>query len=252
MKLGICYMVFDGEELLEFAIKSIRNEVDYVSVTYQSISYHGNLPNPLLLQTLYRLKSLSLIDELVHYETDLSLTPKENELKLRNLGLETSRRAGCTHHISSDVDELYQPEQLRYAKENMDGDFCMAPCEIYYKEPTYLVVPPSDLLITFIHPINNIYQCNLAFPFKVEITRRLQNYIKYKVFNKNEITIHHMSYVRKDMKAKFANSCNKDSYNVNRFINQLETHQLGDKVYLLPDYLTRRTKLVPNTFGIHF
>lgn len=40
MKLGVCYMVFDGEELLKSAITSLRKEVDFVSVTWQKISYH--------------------------------------------------------------------------------------------------------------------------------------------------------------------------------------------------------------------
>ena len=39
MKIGACYMVFDGEELLEFSIKSIRNSIDFISVTYQDFSY---------------------------------------------------------------------------------------------------------------------------------------------------------------------------------------------------------------------
>lgn len=39
-------MVFDGEELLEFAIKSIRNEIDHISVTYQTTSYFGNPADP--------------------------------------------------------------------------------------------------------------------------------------------------------------------------------------------------------------
>ena len=34
MKLGVSYNLFDGEELLESSIKSIRDNVDYVSVVY--------------------------------------------------------------------------------------------------------------------------------------------------------------------------------------------------------------------------
>lgn len=45
-------MVFDGEELLEFAVKSIRNVIDYISVTYQDVSYFGNKADPNLLSYL--------------------------------------------------------------------------------------------------------------------------------------------------------------------------------------------------------
>ena len=38
MKIGVSYNLFDGEELLESSIKSIRKNVDYISVVYQTIS----------------------------------------------------------------------------------------------------------------------------------------------------------------------------------------------------------------------
>ena len=33
MKLGVSYNIFDGEELLENSIKSIRKNVDYIVMT---------------------------------------------------------------------------------------------------------------------------------------------------------------------------------------------------------------------------
>ena len=36
MTLGACYNLFDGEELLESSIKSVRAEVAYVCVVYQT------------------------------------------------------------------------------------------------------------------------------------------------------------------------------------------------------------------------
>jgi hypothetical protein len=111
-------MVFDGEELLEFAIKAIKKNVDWVSATYQSTSYFGNPADPNLAITMHRLKEEGLVDELIHFEPDLSLEPKENELKLRNIGLEASKKAGCTHHISADVDEFLQTRAIRIRKKN--------------------------------------------------------------------------------------------------------------------------------------
>ena len=57
MRLGICYMVFDGFEFLPFATKSIRNVVDHISVTYQATSYYGNPAEELLEPTLKKLQS---------------------------------------------------------------------------------------------------------------------------------------------------------------------------------------------------
>lgn len=256
-------MVFDGEELLEFAIKSIRNNIDHISVTYQTTSYFGNPAGDELLPLLERLKSQGLIDELIFYEPDLSIHHKENELRLRNIGLEASRRAGCTHHISADVDEFYKPDQLEYTKKCMDEgdyDFSVVPFLYYYKDPRFLVWPVQNLVCSFIHPVSNEYNKDInypEFPFHMETTRRLKNYKKYKVFSRDEIEIHHMSYVRKDIRKKFKNSDNGRFYDgryykFDKFMEIFDKYKVGDRVCLLPDYINRKTILVDNIFNIEF
>lgn len=246
-------MVFDGEELLEFAIRSIRSEVDHISVTYQSVSYFGNPASKDLLPLLQRLQREGLVDELLYYETDLSIHHKKNELRLRNLGLEASRRAGCTHHISADVDEFYKPDELAYAKKVMeegDYDFSIASYVTYYKDPTYLIVGEGKTMVTFIHPINNEYRVFKEFPFKIEDTRKLSRCEKYKVFTRDEITVHHMSFVRKDIRKKLENSDNGRFYKINQFVDSFNRYKLGDRLCITPDFINRRTKEVPNTFNI--
>lgn len=258
MKLGLCYMVFDGEELLEFAAKNIRTQVDFISVTYQTTSYFGNPSDPELPSLIKRLEKEGLIDSSLHYEPNLKLTPKENELILRNLGLANSRNAGCSHHISADVDEFYKPEQLKYAKDVMtenNYDFSTAYLATYYKEPTYLVTPIQKLLVSFIHPVTNEYNKDIpypTFPFHMETTRRLSKHEHYRVFTADEFMIHHMSYVRKDIRKKFANSDNARFYNLNKFYKTFDNYKVGQRVCLLPEYLNRKTIEVENTFGIHF
>ena len=36
LRLGACYNLFDCEELLEFSIRSLRGQVDYIVVVYQT------------------------------------------------------------------------------------------------------------------------------------------------------------------------------------------------------------------------
>jgi len=258
MKLGICYMVFDGEELLEFTIKAIRKNVDWVSATYQNVSYFGNTADPELSITLHRLKQEGLIDELIFYNTDLSLEPKENELRLRNIGLEASRKAGCTHHISLDVDEFYLANQLEYAKKIMDeGDYnySVVPITTYYKNPTFLVYPIQNLLVSFIHPVDNEYNKDIlypSFPFHMETTRRFIKFDKPKLFTRLEVAMHHMSYVRKDIRKKFNNSGNGKAYKLKKFYKTFDDYELGQRVCLLPDYINRKTVEVDNVFGINF
>jgi len=254
MKLGVCYMTFDGEELLEFAIKSIKNEVDWVSVTYQTTSYFGNKTTT-NIETVNRLKSTGLIDELIFYEPNLSLHHKENELILRNIGLEASEKAGCTHHISLDVDEFFLAHELNLAKKVMeDGEYDCSLVSVYtyYKEPTFLVYPDLKIKCPFIHSIDNKYDRNSQFPFHVEPTRKSTKYDKCKIFSPTDIMQHHMSYVRKDIRKKFNNSDNAQFYQLNKFYETFDNYQLGGRVCLLPDYLNRKTKKVENIFNIEF
>lgn len=255
MKLGICYMVFDGEELLEPAIKSIRKEVDYVSVTYQSISYWGNLASSELEPYLITLKEKGLIDNLIHYKTDLSLTPKQNELILRNIGRESSEKAGCTHHISADVDEFYLEKELQTAKkitEDNNYDFVSAYMHSYYKNPCWRIYPDQKLYLTFIHKIENKYiYRNPEFPYSGELTRNLSICNKYKILDKKDIMIHHMSFVRKDIRKKYMNNDNKNHIKLEEFYEKYDKYKLGERLNLLPDYINRKTILVENIFDIN-
>ena len=245
-------MVFDGEEFLEYTTKAVRSCVDHISVTWQNTSYHGNKNDADLASLVDRLKGVGLIDEAIYFEPDLSLHPKENELKLRNIGLEASRRAGCTHHISMDVDEFVLPEQLTYAKETFgDNDYSMIENIYYYKKPTWRMTPnPKNNLVSFIHPITSEYSMIEKYSHRIEITRRLTPYQRCRVYGKDECVMHHMTYVRKDMRKKLKNSVTGWLYDIDKFVNDFNNYQLGDRLVVSPDFLTKRTILVDNLFGI--
>jgi hypothetical protein len=246
-------MVFDGSELLRFAIASIRQNVDFISVVYQTTSYFGNTADQDLVPNVKTLEEAGMIDKLVHCEPDLKQHHKVNELNWRNIGLQLSRDAGCTHHISADVDEFYKPDELEYAKKCMeDGyDYSIAPYEYYYKDPRYLIVPCQNLITSFIHTVDNKYEMNTTFPHNVETTRHLKEYKNCKLFHHNEFIIHHMSYVRRDIRRKLCNSDNGRFYKkLNDFVARFDKYQLGDRVCIAPDFMNRKTVLVENLFGI--
>ena len=228
-------MLFDGEELLPF---QSRKHFDFVSVVYQTTSYFGNTREPPVLNGF---------DEVVHYTPDLKLHPKENELRLRNIGRELSKNAGCTHHLSSDVDEFYFDDEILKARDEIsDEDFTMVHSATYYKDPTYRV-KNFDILEPFVVPVDNPYEMIPRYPFRIEITRRNSRYERYKVL---DFTMHHMSYVRRDIRKKFANSCNQKYYQIDKFVSDYDKHRVGDRVCLIPDFRNRQTELVENHFNI--
>lgn len=210
MKISASYNVFDGEELLEKSISSIRDSVDFISVVYQTRSNFGNSCSPDLEDILYDLMDKGAVQKLVKYIPDLSQRPHYNEISKRNIGLNLAKQNLCTHHMPIDCDEFYIKHQLDYAiniivKENLDAATCRL--ATYYKEPIYRLSPDEDYWVTLPFKLNPEIQfkTNSNFPALVDPTRQVDtNFFKF--FDKNEIQMHHMSYVRKDMTKKIVNS----------------------------------------------
>lgn len=251
MKLGISYNVFEGEELLPFLLPVIRKEIDFIAVVYQTVSFFGNSVHEELLPNLQNLKSQGLIDELVEAKPDLSTTARNNETRMRNIGIEKSQEAGCTHHISSDVDEFYLPEQLAFAKTQMDGYDCsVISNENYYKKPTWRMYPRQKHLFPFIQKISSRCDVDVKFPYRVDVTRKCNPCNRCRFFDMNEVTMHHMTFVRKDISRKVYNSQNNAYYKVEKFLKDFDKYNLGDRLQVVPDFINRRTILVENIFNI--
>lgn len=247
MRLGLSYNVFDGEELLENAIFHARKHIDFISVVYQTVSYFGNKANESLLKCLTLLKNKNYIDLLVEYKNNLNLSPKENEVNSRNTGLQISKENGCTHHISADVDEFY--DNVDFVKNKMqDYDSSVVYLENYFKFSNYQVIPSQNHQTTFIHSVKLNYKLEDSYPYKIDITRRFDNTDNCVVVGKQDFIIHHMSYVRKNIKNKIYNSGNWIVGNKDKFIKDYELYRLGDNVKLPPDFIVRQTKFVENNF----
>lgn len=195
-----------------------------------------------------------LADELVLYEPDLKLSTKSNELRIRNLGLQKSRDAGCTHHISADADEFYVPEQLEYAMRVMeDGGFdsSLVLNETYYKQPTWLIRPNQGFLVSLIHPVGVEYDNKADFHNGIDETRRLTSKAKCRQFSPEEFVVHHMSYVRKNLHRKMLNNSNGFlQFDLTKFLAVYDKYELGGRVMTIPDFRNRKTVEVPNRFNI--
>jgi hypothetical protein len=257
MKLGISYNLFDCEELLESSIKQIRSEVDYINVVYQKISNFGQECSPELIPLLEDLKLKGLIDELFEYQPVFNNGPHYNEITKRNIGLDISKNAACTHHMSMDSDELYKTDEFRNMKKIVEeGDYDSSSCQMstYYKTPTHRLDPKEDYYVTLIFKIEENKKFIMGFPFPtfVDPTRRMPT-IKTKMFRRNQIEMHHMSYVRKDISTKITNSSARMNFNqyIPEFLDKFNNWKDGDDALLLgsPPKSYKLVK-VENTFNI--
>lgn len=221
MNLGVSYNIFDGGELLEFSINSIRSNVDFISVVYQDVSNLGN-SKPSIHNLLLDLKSRGLVDEIIKYVPNLVIKGHGNEVAKRNIGLESCIRFGCDHFMSMDCDEFYKNDELKFAKDSiiLNGHETTA-CQMqtYYFSPEYAITPPETYYVPLISKIDDRrfgLSVRWPSPISADPTRRLDPK-KLFAFGRVMIEMHHMSYVRKDIRAKLNNS----SANPN-FINKVE------------------------------
>jgi hypothetical protein len=227
MKIGVSYNIFDGEELLESSIKSIRNNVDYISVVYQTISNFGNECDKNLVSILEYLKNKNLIDEIFEFKPKINRGGHFNEITKRNIGLSLSEGAGCTHHMAMDSDEFYDEEEFKYLKKIMlEGDYDSSACQMttYYKEPTYRLEPKEEYFVSLLYKIrqNREYVIGHPFPVLVDPTRRMEPG-KCKIFTRDEIEMHHMSYIRKNLFRKLQNSSASPNFrNINKIVDYFD------------------------------
>lgn len=237
MKVGVSYNLFDGEELLEGSIKSIRESVDYVSVVYQTVSNFGEPANDRLVPLLKKLKEEGLIDELFEFKPSVNKGGHHNELNKRNIGIALSQGAGCTHHMSMDSDEYYVKEQFEFMKKTMlEGDFDSSACQMvtYYKEFIYRLEPKEEYFVTGLHKINiaSKYLYAYNFPVLVDPTRRVVPG-KFRKFEREEIEMHHMSYIRDDIRKKLNNSSARGNFrDIDRLVNRYESWEFPQKALL--------------------
>ena len=241
-KLGASYNVFDGEELLEGSIKQIRKLVDYVSVVYQTTSNFGNPCNPGLVPLLERLKSEGLVDELFEYVPKVNKGGHSNEIQKRNIGLALSQGAGCTHHMSMDSDEYYIPSEFEYLKNRIiDGmyrkiDYDATYCQMqtYYKSWEYSLNPPEEYYVSLIFKIkpDSSYVLGASAPVLVDQTRRMSPTSTPLILKREEIQMHHGSYIRDNIRTKLSNSSASVNFNgdIDRITNHYNNWKFPEKV----------------------
>jgi len=258
MKLGAFYNFFDGEELIVKSIESIRKNVDYITIAFQQTSNQGNPCRPSIFKLLRQLKDDKLIDSYFTHEPDQWDNSASNETKKRTAGLKNCLEKGCSHVLAIDADEFYLEEEFEYAKKKMEQrDYDATACQMltYFKEPIYRINPPEEYFVPFIQKIdeNSRYILNYPYPVKVDPARRTNGpRARFRRFARNEIQMHHMSWVRKDIRSKMLNSSARCNFrNVEGYVKFFEEWKPGVKDFhpVIPHEF-KDVEVVENLFGI--
>lgn len=227
MKIGVTYNLFDGEELLEDSIRSIRDDVDYINVIYQDVSNFGVKNSTQVKDILKQLYDNKMIDDVFLYNPNLKVYANINEIKKRNIGLNKCRENNCDFVMLMDTDEFYNNKQLKniieYSiKNNLDAVY--SKMYTYYKTKNYILDPIETYYVPVLYKIhpNTKLDIHTKSPYVVDGTRKSTTIDKYKLFDENELVMHHMSYVRKDIRKKLMNSSAR--INFNDYISEMVDH----------------------------
>ena len=211
IKFGVSYSVFDGEELLEASIISVRQQVDYVNVVAQLVSWHGNPADDLLVEKLRSLQEKKLVDEIIFFEPDLKKSPQFNETKKRNIGLKAAVRSGVSYFMTMDCDEFYFENEVEEAKKiiinsNITHSYCSQ--VIYGQMPTQQVIWNNCCHVQFFSRVDkfSVLACNEFAPCRVDPTRMILERAGSKHFVLDVVRMHHFSLVRSNLEQKYANT----------------------------------------------
>lgn len=207
MKLAAIFNIWDDWELLYHSIRNIRPLVDGVIIVASSKSNSGEIS---------KIPYCWIDEELIICEPDLNKSLRENETFKRNTGLKKAKELGYTHFLMMDADEFYEPKEFlkekeRILKNDLAGTVCRT--KVYFREPT-LTVGYDVTLVPFIHKITPdlCFMWNTKYPFAFEGPRREIRIDPTRQMNINsgmewsDITMHHMSWVRSDIRKKIRNS----------------------------------------------
>jgi len=220
MRLGIAYNMFDSLELLEASIDTVSSVADFICVVYQEVSNFGELMSDRDRRFLEELNASGKVDLFYEYEPDVGRGGHMNELVKRNLGKNLCCDNGCTHFMSMDTDEFYDPTQLQFAYDTIvDGSYesCAFKMMTYWKTSKFVLDPPEQYYVSGIYTLDEReFSMRHRWPVPVDPTRRL-DVGRLRIFERSEIQMHHMSYCRSDLRLKLRNS----SASVN-FKNRIE------------------------------
>lgn len=247
---GVSYNLFDGEENLRESILSIRDSVDNISIVYQKISNYGNKCSDELIPLINQLVNEKLVDELYEYKPKLNLSPHFNEINKRNIGYLLSDESMMLYHMSIDTDELYIKEELEYIKNQyLDNELDSGFCQMltYYKSKNYILYPAEEYFVSLFYKITeyNNYFFNANVPVLVDPTRKM-NSGNYKIFTRDEIQMHHYSYIRNDIRGKFTNSSANINYkDIESVIDYYNNWNSGDDALILGSEIKKyKTKYI--------
>lgn len=221
-KLGVTYSLFNGEEILSYSLKCIRNNVDYINVVYQKKSWTGTECSMNLEDKLKALIAEGLIDNIIEYKVPNNINPNQKTklvLEKKNIGLKDLKRKKCTHCMIMDVDELFDSVEFFDAKKFViENNISHSACNLYdYRYyPEIRSRDAAKYSVPFIFKLRFWSKISEHFIMPVKVDR-LRTISYWKLLDKfyflNNVSMHHMTGLRSDYLKKLDSTITNYTYN---------------------------------------
>jgi hypothetical protein len=241
MKLCAIYNVWADWDMLEYSLKNIEPLVDGVIIVASTRSNFGesfSIPETFLNRVVVREPQFK--------------QPLDSERDKRNYGLQLARQQGYTHFLTIDSDEFYDPEEFLKGRELMaTTKGLVVKCQTYFRRPT-LTIGYDITLVPFIHELTPTIQhaFNRNYPYawngpqiRIDPTRSLNITSGVQL---TDFTMHHYSWIRKDLKRKIRNSSARLNFEQSTIWEDL---RLAEDGYFVKFY-QKHLATVSNRFNI--
>lgn len=226
MKLAAIYNVWEDEHLLD-SINLIREHVDYIILIYQNISNYFEIYHP----------NIKIDDAIAIRYFPLAISPMQNEINKRQLGIDTAKTLNCTHFLHLDCDEMhfdFEKGKQEYINSGANGSVCEM--YTYFQSKNYRLENVDNYFVPFIHKLDTNTVCGVKkYPFYTDPTRRINTENVVKLNHK----MHHYSWIRSNIERKIRNSTAKKNIEKSNLLKDYYS-DLYDGYYL-QDY---RQKLI--------
>lgn len=244
MKLAACYTVFNGVELLEHAINSVKDHVDEIIIAFQTVSNYGNKCED-ILEFMDRFPDYNYFV----YDPDLKVDSKTNEQRKHQQLIEYARICNCTHFFLSATDHFYKEDEILYAKnlvETTGVKTTYSKMVTYFKEPTLKLDPLESYYMPFICS-TSVNIGNIS-PVLVDPACHLKPFSPFYIFKEDELLMHHFSWIRKDISNKLENSAAKINWieRIPEFKEKYNNFKLGDTFPYYPQHQIVRSEDIFN------
>lgn len=242
IKTGMGIVAYEGTEHLRAILSELKGCVDTTVILLQRESYQGKPIHPEDWDEVWALKRDGLVDDVIEFPRIDHMPPREQETVRRNQGMAYLQSKGCDYAIISDSDEFYKRDEFLRAKDFVRQNLpeaTYAYYKNYYKTPNFALLDDcfdTKRGVPFLCNTKLRFMFDIPMSIPTDATRRV-NSQDIAVLKEEALTMHHWSWIRKDIRRKVEVWSSRDWFSDKEFeemISDWEKFDGTQKIVTVP------------------